>query len=91
MNNAVALAAGAADELLDIKGVNASFVLTQVADMINVSARSNGEINVQMIMEKIGGGGHMTVAGAQLTGQTMEEALVLVAHTIESYLVNERS
>ncbi len=89
--NAVALAAGAADELLDIKGVNASFVLTQLADMINVSARSNGEINVQMIMEKIGGGGHLTGAGAQLTDQTMEEALVLVARTIEAYLVSERS
>ena len=60
-----ALAAGAADELLDIRGVDASFVLTEMGEQINISARSLGDINVQSLMEKLGGGGHFTSAAAQ--------------------------
>lgn len=60
------IGAQVANELLNIEGIKASFVLTAVGDTIYVSARSIDEINVQIIMEKLGGGGHMTVAGAQL-------------------------
>ncbi|MBQ7064989.1 MAG: DHH family phosphoesterase [Firmicutes bacterium] len=88
--NALALAAGAADELLDIRGVTASFVLTETEELINVSARSLGEINVQLIMEKIGGGGHLTVAGAQMRDMTMEDAVKLLKKTIQEYLSTVR-
>lgn len=66
--------AQAADELLSIQGVNASFVIFPAGNTVNVSARSLGEINVQLIMEAMGGGGHLTMAGAQLTGVTVEQA-----------------
>ena len=65
--------AQAADELLSIQGVNASFVIFPTGNAVNVSARSLGEINVQLIMEELGGGGHLTMAGAQLTGVTSEQ------------------
>ncbi len=66
--------AQAANELLDIVGIKASFVLTQMDDTIYFSARSIDEINVQIMMEKLGGGGHRTIAGAQLKGATIDEA-----------------
>ena len=66
--------AQAADELLGIQGVNASFVMYPAGGGINISARSLGSVNVQVIMEALGGGGHQTMAGAQLPGVTMEEA-----------------
>lgn len=66
--------AQAADELLSIQGVNASFVLFPTGNVVNVSARSLGEINVQLIMEALGGGGHLTMAGAQLSGMTVQQA-----------------
>lgn len=66
--------AQAADELLSIQGVNASFVIFPTGNMVNVSARSLGEVNVQLIMEALGGGGHLTMAGAQLTGVTVQQA-----------------
>ena len=69
------LGAQVANELLDIDGVHASFVLTQVNDTIYISARSIDEINVQIIMEKLGGGGHANVAGAQIKDVSLEEAL----------------
>ena len=68
------LGAQVANELLDIQGVKASFVLTEFKEKIYVSARSIDEVNVQIIMEKLGGGGHLSVAGAQLTDCTVEEA-----------------
>ena len=68
------ICAKAADELLTISNVTASFVLGQVGEKIFVSGRSVGDINVQVILEKLGGGGHITVAGAQLEGMTLEEA-----------------
>ena len=61
-------------ELLDIVGIKASFILTQMGDTIYFSARSIDEINVQIIMERLGGGGHRTIAGAQLKGATIDEA-----------------
>lgn len=66
-------AAQAADELLSIQGVNASFVLFKTGKTVNISARSLGDINVQIIIEAMGGGGHLTMAGAQKTGMTMDE------------------
>jgi c-di-AMP phosphodiesterase-like protein len=66
--------AQAADELLSIKGVNASFVIFPTDNVVNISARSLGDINVQLIMEVLGGGGHLTMAGAQLKDLTVEQA-----------------
>jgi c-di-AMP phosphodiesterase-like protein len=64
----------AADELLSISGVSASFVLFADAQQIVISARSLGAVNVQLIMEKLGGGGHQTMAASQLEGETLESA-----------------
>ena len=60
--------AQAANELLNIVGVKASFVLTEYEGKVYISARAIDEVNVQIIMERLGGGGHMNIAGAQLTG-----------------------
>ena len=68
------LAAKIANELLDISGVKASFVLTNYNDKIYISARSIDEVNVQVMMEKLGGGGHINMAGAQLKDCTVSEA-----------------
>lgn len=78
--------AKAANELLNVVGVDASIVLTDYQNKIYVSARSGGEINVQLVMEKLGGGGHSTMAGAQLTGCTVQEALQYVKVTIKQML-----
>ena len=67
------LCAKAADELLTISDVTASFVLGNTGDKICISGRSIGDINVQVILEKLGGGGHITLAGAQVEGMTIEE------------------
>jgi c-di-AMP phosphodiesterase-like protein len=75
-----------ADELLDIIGIKASFVLTEYNGRIYISARSIDEINVQLIMERLGGGGHLNVAGAQLTGCTMEEAKKAIQQTLDEML-----
>ncbi|MDD6615711.1 MAG: DHH family phosphoesterase [Lachnospiraceae bacterium] len=66
--------AQAANELLNIIGVKASFVLTEYNGKIFISARAIDEVNVQIIMERMGGGGHMNIAGAQLAGVTVEQA-----------------
>ena len=84
-NSGVA-AAQAADELLNISGVHASFVLTENPEYIGISARSLGEINVQVILEKLGGGGHMMMAGAQVKDHTLEEAMDLLKNAIREYL-----
>lgn len=67
--------AQAANELLNIVGIKASFVLTDYQEKIYISARAIDEVNVQIIMERLGGGGHQNIAGAQLTGVTMSEAI----------------
>ena len=74
--------AQAANELLNIIGVKASFVLTEYNQVVYVSARSIDEINVQIIMEKMGGGGHMTIAGAQLN-VSVEEAKAQLKETLD--------
>lgn len=75
--------AQAANEMLNIKGVKASFVLTPFKDTIYISARAIDEVNVQIIMERLGGGGHLNVAGAQLKGKTIEEAKQLLKTTLK--------
>ena len=69
---------------MEIKGISASFVFTPYKEKIYVSARSVDEVNVQVIMEKLGGGGHMTVAGAQFTDTTPEEAVRAVKAVLQS-------
>jgi len=75
--------AQAANELLNIIGIKASFVLTEYQGKIYVSSRSIDEINVQLIMEKLGGGGHLSVAGAQLSNVNAEEAKRMIQKTID--------
>lgn len=78
--------AQAANELLNIKGVRGSFVLTEYQNQIFVSARSIDEVNVQIIMEKLGGGGHMNIAGCQLRDVTLAEAIGILKHTIDTMI-----
>ena len=68
------MAARAADELLNISDINVCFVLVNINGDIVISGRSIGEINVQVILEELGGGGHMNMAGAQLSNTTIDEA-----------------
>lgn len=83
------IAAQAADELLNITGILASFVLCKVDEIVMISGRSMGDINVQAILEKVGGGGHLTFAGAQLAGITIEDAKEKLTQSIEEYFGNE--
>ncbi len=78
--------AQAANELLNIVGIKASFVLTEYQGKIYVSSRSIDEINVQLIMERLGGGGHLNVAGAQLTGYTVAQAKKVIQATLDEML-----
>ena len=78
--------AQAANELLDIKGIKASVVLTEYHGKIYLSARSIDEVNVQVMMEQLGGGGHRTVAGAQLEGASIEEAKRRVKEVLDNML-----
>lgn len=78
--------AQASNELLNIIGIKASFVLTEYHEKIFISARSIDEINVQLIMERMGGGGHMNSAGAQLTGCTVEQAKRTIENTLDEML-----
>lgn len=73
----------AADELLEIKGVDASFVIFRTGDIINISARSLGVMNVQVIMERLEGGGHQTMAAAQLKAETIEGAKTRLLRALE--------
>lgn len=84
-DNANVIAAQSADELLTIKDVKMSFVLVRNEDYINISARSSGTVNVQVIMEKIGGGGHLNMAGAQIPTLDMEEAKKKLYEAISHY------
>lgn len=77
--------AKAADELLTIGNITTSFVLGNVGDMISISGRSIGEINVQLILEKMGGGGHSTVAGVQIQGKTIYEVKQELLQRIDEY------
>ena len=79
-------AAQAADELLNITGIKASFVFVIIDDNIYISGRSFGDINVQVILEALDGGGHMTMAGTRLKGVSLEEALTMLKKSIKENL-----
>lgn len=84
VEDAQVLAAQGADALLNINGISASFVICpSTAGGVNISARSTGETNVQMLMEQLGGGGHLTVAGAQLKGTDLDSAMEILIKLIE--------
>lgn len=80
------IGAQAANELLGINGIKASFVMTEYNGKIYISARSIDEVNVQVVMERLGGGGHMNIAGAQLTDTTPERAVFVVKETLNRML-----
>lgn len=84
--NSPVTAAQAADELLDVAGIKASFVLCEEDGVVYVSARSLGEINVQVVLEKIGGGGHQTISGAQFRDKTVAEVKEMVKDAVKQYL-----
>lgn len=79
------ICAKAADELLTISDITASFVLGNVGDRVCISGRSIGNVNVQLILEKLGGGGHITLAGAQVEGMTLEEVKQELINRINEY------
>ena len=83
-------ASQAADELLCVKGVEASFVLFPTGDGFNISARSYGSVNVQLIMEALGGGGHQTMAGAYLKTNEIETARAMLCEAIDACLEERR-
>jgi len=85
------ICAKTADELLTIGNITASFVLGNDGEKITISGRSIGDINVQLILEKMGGGGHITLAGAQLTGKTLQEAKQVVIEKINEYFEEEEN
>lgn len=85
-NNMRAVSSQAADEMLNISGINAAVVVYQGDSEVYFSARSFGDINVQLIMEKLGGGGHMTVAGCQIKNISMTDARNLLKDAIKEYI-----
>lgn len=78
-------AAKAADKLLTVRGVEASFALVEIEGVIHISARSNGNVNVQLILEKMGGGGHFDAAAAALKGEDMRSTLYRLKDAIDEY------
>ena len=84
-NNSNIVCAKAADELLTISDITASFVIGKLGDKVCISGRSIGDINVQVILEKLGGGGHITLAGAQVEGMDIEEVKQELINRINEY------
>ena len=84
------ITAQAADELLGISNVDASFVMFDDGTQVSLSGRSLGEINVQLILETLGGGGHLTMAGAQLVGESLDEAKAKLLAAIDRYYENQK-
>lgn len=85
IDNIRVVASQVADELLNISGIRSSYVIFKTNGAVNISARSMGEMNVQIIMEKLGGGGHQTMAAAQLPKNTVEETLVELKGALDYY------
>ena len=81
-------ASKAAERLISVRDVVAAFALVKIGSSIHISARSTGTLNVQLILEALGGGGHFDSAGAQVNGRTMNEALVILKDAINNYLEN---
>ncbi len=88
--NMKVISSQAADEMLNLSGVTAAFVLYPLEDDICLSARSLGDVNVQLIAEKLGGGGHATVAGAQLKTRNLDNAFEQLKAAIEEYIEENR-
>lgn len=86
LEDSILIAAQSANDLLNIDGVEASFVLTQWGQKVHISGRSLGNISAQLILEKLGGGGHLTSAGTQIEDKTIDEVEELLIETIEEYL-----
>ena len=82
------VASQAANELLNVDSIKASFVLTDYQGKIYISARAIDEVNVQIIMERLGGGGHINMAGAQLPGVSVNDAIRLLKATLDQ-MMNE--
>jgi c-di-AMP phosphodiesterase-like protein len=78
-------AAKEADKLLNVKGVHASFALVEVGNAIHISGRSDGSINVQLILERLGGGGRFDSAGAAVTGTTLDDARQALRDAVSAY------
>ena len=81
--------AKAADKLMTIDGIEASFALLRADNTVTISARSRDRINVQIIMQRLGGGGHYDMAGARLTHTSLEAACVQLKTVLDDYLDNE--
>lgn len=88
--NSILIAAQAADEMLDINGVKASFVMTLVDDEVHISGRSVGDFSVQLILEKLGGGGHLNMAGARLQVESLDEAENILVQAVEEYIDEQK-
>lgn len=97
VNNGIAIAvapknvdcviiAKSADELLNISGISVSFVLGEINNEIYISGRSIGDINVQIVLEALGGGGHMNIAGAKMQNKTIEEVINQLKEVMKKYL-----
>ena len=80
------IASKAADKMLSLRGIDAAFTLVRIGEQIHISGRSNGRINVQLILEKLNGGGHFDVAGAQVFSHSVEDVLITLKSSIDDYL-----
>ena len=84
-NESAVVVPQAANDLLLIEGVQASFVAVEIAGTVQISARSMGDVNVQVIMEKLGGGGHLMMAGAQLKDVSLEKTRQYLIAAVDEY------
>ena len=82
------IASKAADKMLTLRGIDASFTLVRIGDHVHISGRSNGKVNVQLILEKLNGGGHFDVAGAQVQSSSVTSVLETLKASIDDYLEN---
>ena len=82
IENQIQVTAQAADELLNLNGIECSFVLSKYENKVYISGRSTGEHNVQVILEKFGGGGHMMIAGAQIENAEVEDVKKMLISVI---------
>lgn len=89
VNNVTVLAAQAANELLNINGIKASFVLSIFQNKVYISARSIDEVNVQIIMERMGGGGHLNIAGAQIEDTSVDDVVNMLKDTLDIMIEEE--
>ena len=83
------IASKAADKMLTLKGIEAAFTLVKIGDQIHISGRSSGKINVQLILEKLHGGGHFDVAGAQVVNESVMNVLETLKSSIDEYFDSE--